>query len=380
MRFLSTVAGKIGIGDHAYIVGGAVRNWLLGDRIKDLDVAIDVVASGVNAEFFARALRKAIPVGSSFVTNQYGVAILTIFEPWTLFDCDMKGETIEIAGTRKESYGGAEGKGYKPHLVEPATIEEDLLRREFTFNTLLWRLSSLGEGPENAEVLDLLGRGRSDLENRLLRTPRDPDQTFLDDPTRMLRAIKFMARYGFHLDELVRDSIIQNAGALKRMPWDALRKIVVEDILLSVKPRESVRLIDELGLSRVLVDLLKKETGFNTGLSRGLAEAEPLVLLDLLDLGWPLKLFLAQFSEVERTLLREYLVPLEEGQRRKFVASLNNPPVDKNHIFEVCSVPVADRGMVAVVARQLLVRDPSLMGKHEHLAIAVEREVKARLS
>jgi len=380
MRFLASVADGLKVAETTYVVGGAVRNWLLGHPVKDIDVTLDVIRSGRDSEWLAQAVKRAIPVRSSLVTNQYGVAIVTIAEAWSLSGCEMQGEVIEIANTRKESYGGGEGKGYKPHMVEPATVEEDLLRREFTFNTLLWRFSDLQDGPEKAPVLDLLGTGRADLEGAVLRTPREPARTFSDDPTRMLRAVKFVARYGFRIADDVFTSIQEGADSLKRMPWDAVRKILTDDILFGRNPRESIRLLEDLNLSKTLIEIMKAEPGFASALGRTMADLDPLVVLDLLDLGWPMKAFLAQFSKEERELLRAYLTPLDEAARRKFVAGMNNPPVDKMRIFDVCSVPTSERGMVAQVARQLLVHDPSLMDRGPDLAAAVERAVKERLS
>jgi tRNA nucleotidyltransferase/poly(A) polymerase len=181
IRFLSGVAAERG--PHVYVVGGAVRNFLMGHPIKDVDLVVDSVAlEGYDSEAFARDIC-AKTHGTTMVTNQYGVAIVTMDgDRWGLGK-----ETVEIATARKESYGGAEGKGYKPHMVEPATIEEDLLRREFTFNTLMWRLSNLKGDVSSVEVLDLLGVGRRDLGQGRISCPVDPDKTFTDDPTRMLR-------------------------------------------------------------------------------------------------------------------------------------------------------------------------------------------------
>src|SRR5205814_10424060 len=101
--------------------------------------------------------------------------------PWT-WDPRM----LEVASTRAESYAP---DSRKPD-VRPATIDEDLLRRDFTVNALLMDL--------DGRVIDPLG-GRRDLERRLLRTPRPAEVTFADDPLRMLRAIRFAAQLGFEL-------------------------------------------------------------------------------------------------------------------------------------------------------------------------------------
>jgi len=230
MKFLSGVAKRLGVGEHTYVVGGAVRNWVIGEPIKDLDVVIDPVAlrrSDASA-WFAKEVQKAIPVHTNLTTNSYGVAILTVKGDWDLNGENLNGEVIEIANARKESYGGEEGKGYKPHTVEPATVEEDVYRREFTFNSLMWRLYDLAKGPDKAEILDLTGCGLKDLQDRTMRCPSDPDKTFSDDPTRMLRAVRFMVKYGFKLDPETEAAIRRNAPKLKNVPPNAIFSILVK--------------------------------------------------------------------------------------------------------------------------------------------------------
>ena len=138
MKFLSEAARKLGVGQHVYVVGGAVRNFVIKQPIKDIDIVIDSLALGRGRDsvWFAKNLQKAIPVSTNVTVNNYGVALLNIKGDWEIGGVNLKGEDIEIANARKESYGGEAGKGYKPHMVEPATIEEDVLRREFTFNCM----------------------------------------------------------------------------------------------------------------------------------------------------------------------------------------------------------------------------------------------------
>ena len=137
MKFLSGVATRLGVGRHVYVVGGAVRNFIINQPIKDIDVVIDSVAlKGKNSEWFAQEVRKAIPVKTNLITDNYGVAKVKALEDWIVDGHNLKGEEIEIANARTESYGGQAGKGYKPHLVEPSTIDEDVVRREFTFNCM----------------------------------------------------------------------------------------------------------------------------------------------------------------------------------------------------------------------------------------------------
>jgi len=362
LKFLAAQAVRLGIGEHGYIVGGAVRNHLLGTPIKDLDVVIDTVALGAHRDsaWLARQLQHAIPARTSLVTNQYGVAILSVAASWVLDGHDLKGEVLEIANARRETYGDASGKGYKPHLVEPSTIQEDLARRDFTVNALLWRLADLESGVEAAPVLDLLESGIKDLEARILRTPLDPDRTFTDDPTRMLRAVKFAVRHRLTIAEEVADSIKRNAMKLIKMPWDAVRKILVEDILQGPTPRESVPLIRALGLNEPILRLLREEPGFHVGVSRGLQSADVLLLLDLWDLEWQLRgspAGLVKESEVPR--LREIL-EADPAAADGFLAALRSPPIDQPKLFERHGLHGAARQRVVVRARELLMLNPAL--------------------
>ena len=101
MRFLSEVSRRLGVGKHVYVVGGAVRNFVIDRPIKDIDVVIDSIAlKGRNSDWYAHQLAQAIPVPTHLTTNQYGVAILTVKGDWHLGPYNLKGEVIEIANAR----------------------------------------------------------------------------------------------------------------------------------------------------------------------------------------------------------------------------------------------------------------------------------------
>lgn len=377
MKFLSECFSSLGVAEHTYVVGGAVRNHLLGQPVKDLDIVIDSVASGRDSEWLAKELLKSLPSKSNLTTNQYGVAIVSIKGFFGFDGVDLSGKTIEIATARKESYGGAAGKGYKPHMVAPATIHEDLLRREFTFNTLLWRFSDLRNGPESAPVIDLLGSGRANLEERVLRTPSDPDKTFSDDPTRMLRAVKFIARYAFELPSEVEESIIRNASKLKDMPWNAIQEILVRDILFGPCPRESLDLMYGLGLTKVIGELLVEEPGFASGLGRFLNDVRDLhLVLDILDLGWKVRTPVGFLSPDDQLRLRGILKSRRWGDAyEEFFLHLVRPPIDQPALFREFGLEGQNRARVLQVARQSLLEQPDLAGDHPALEAAVRLEL-----
>jgi tRNA nucleotidyltransferase/poly(A) polymerase len=381
MKFLSAIARHLGVAEHVYVVGGAVRNFLIGMPIKDVDVVVDSVnLKGKDSEWFAKQVADAIPVRTHLKTNQYGVALLMISDPWKLEGHDMKGEIIEIANARKESYGGSGGKGYKPDTVEPATIKEDIERRDFGFNTLLWRMLDLADGPDRAEVIDLTGLGRQHLEERILSTPVDPDKTFSDDPTRMLRAIKFVAKYGFSVPSEIAGSIRRNAPKLKQMPWDAVRKLLVDDILEGPSPRKSVGIMRHLGLTDVLKEMLHEQPGFATALSRSLNEADTHLLLDLLDLGWVVKTPLAFLARDQQVRLREILLQNADSPEfeKRFMAYLLKPPIDQARLFARFNIPLRERGLLMQLARNLLLDDPGLSADVGRLETEMEGRLQTR--
>lgn len=223
------------IGARAWAVGGFVRDTLLGRAHPDLDVVVEDGRGLELAKAFARRVGARPPV----LFPRFGTAQVT----WGP-------RLVEFASARAESY---ERDSRKPD-VRPATLEEDLRRRDFTVNALLMDL--------DGSVQDPLGSGRADLQKRLLRTPRDPRETFDDDPLRMLRAIRFAAQLGFELDP----SLLPAMRELKervRPPVlsvertnDELRKM-----LLSERPAVALDLLERSGLLEVLMPELQATKG-----------------------------------------------------------------------------------------------------------------------
>lgn len=365
MRFLSDVANAQGVGAHVYIVGGAVRNHLMGEPIKDIDVVVDSKAlSGRDSEWFARLVAAEMPTPSSLVTNQYGVAILTIKGAWSVDGVELNGEVIEIANARKESYEGAggKGKGYKPTHVSPATIEEDVFRREFTFNTLLWRLSDLSVGPDNAEVIDLTGVGRSHLAQKLISTPVDPDKTFSDDPTRQLRIVKFLLRYGLKISPEVKTSVQRNAHKLAQMPWEAVASILVRDILDSPRASDGIMVMQDLGMMDVLVQMARSTQPFAAYIDRQLSNPERPVslLLELADLGLSKKAF-GFLSSTQYDRFKNVVARMSPDAARRLLDAVQRPPVDNSAMIREFSLEGRERGRIAEVAREMILENPDVL-------------------
>jgi poly(A) polymerase len=216
-----------GQGVRAWAVGGFVRDHLLGRPHPDLDVVVEGGDALKLAERFAELAGTRKPV----LFPRFGTAQVTWGD-----------RLVEFATARAESYLP---ESRKPD-VRPATLESDLERRDFTVNALLMDL--------DGQVHDPLGRGRADLEARLLRTPRAPAQTFDDDPLRMLRAIRFAAQLGFELapDLLpamrgLRDRLRPPVLSVERTA-DELRKMLVSD-----RPARALELMEAAGLLEVVL-------------------------------------------------------------------------------------------------------------------------------
>jgi len=365
MQFLAKTAQRVGVGEHVYVVGGAVRNFIIDRPIKDIDVVIDAVALGgkKDSDWFAEYLARAIPTSTDITTNQYGVAILTVKGSWELDGHDMKGEVIEIANARKESYGGEAGKGYKPSEVEPATIEEDVYRREFTFNCMA------------GDTLIPTGCGMRDLQDRVLRCPRDPDVVLSDDPTRLMRVIKFVAKYGFDIPSDVAASIRKNAPAMKRAPWEAIANILVENVLNEPTAREALKLMQKLGLLDVVSEMVREQKPFATYLSKQLRNRNVQLLLDLMDIGLDVKSPVSFLDRAQQQRLRELTTGMHEEDAQAYLTKLTKPPIDNKALIDQFSIPPHGRGTLAPTARVLILKDPSLADNPRALMQAMEREL-----
>ncbi len=211
----------------AFVIGGFVRDCILGRDTHDIDIVVQ--GSGIEfARKFARSLGENIPVS---IFRNFGTAMVKYQE----------GE-IEFVGARKESYR----RDSRKPVVEDGTLEDDQNRRDFTINAMAISLNKDNYG----ELVDPFN-GLNDIENKVLKTPLEPAQTFSDDPLRMMRAIRFASELGFTIDEETLEGIKQSAFRIsivsKERITDELNKI-----LLIAKPSVGLILLDETGLMPII--------------------------------------------------------------------------------------------------------------------------------
>ncbi len=213
----------------AFIVGGFVRDLLM---VREAPTDIDFVTeqSGINlAQNTANAIDPKLKVS---VFKTYGTAMFKY-----------KGLDLEFVGARKESYS----EDSRKPSVENGTLEDDQKRRDFTINAMAISLNEHNFG----ELIDPFN-GREDLQNKILRTPLEPHQTYSDDPLRMMRAIRFASTLDFEIEEQSLRAIQQEA---ERIHIVSMERIMVEfnKMMLSSKPSKGLKLMEETGLLEIIL-------------------------------------------------------------------------------------------------------------------------------
>lgn len=227
---VSEEAAKLGV--DAYVIGGYVRDSILGRPCKD----IDIVAVGEGKGDKTVGIRMAEAIGARLgaqvnVFRNFGTAQLRLGE-WD----------VEFVGARRESYS----RDSRKPIVEDGTLRDDQDRRDFTINALAISLNKENYG----ELLDPFG-GVADMERKVIRTPLDPDITYSDDPLRMMRAIRFATQLGYTIEKASFDSITKNKERIRIVSMeritDELNKIIAAKV-----PSVGFKLLFDSGLLPVI--------------------------------------------------------------------------------------------------------------------------------
>ena len=212
----------------AYVVGGYVRDRLLGRATKD----IDIVCVGDGIKLAEKVASKMYPHPKVAFYSRFGTAMLR-----------HDGIEIEFVGARRESY---RDDSRKPD-VEQGTLEDDQNRRDFTINALAVSLDENTFG----QILDPFG-GLAHLEQKIIKTPLEPGKTFSDDPLRMLRAIRFSNQLGFAIEPNTFQGIIKYRTRINIISKERIAS-ELEKILLTPKPSIGFNLLFDSGLLQLIL-------------------------------------------------------------------------------------------------------------------------------
>jgi poly(A) polymerase len=206
---------------QAFAIGGFVRDIFLNRPSKDIDIV--VVGNGIA---FAEAVADALKVKVS-VFKSFGTAMLKYQDV-----------EVEFVGARKESY---RLQSRKP-IVENGTLDDDQKRRDFTINALAIALN----GQQFGQLVDPFN-GMDDLENQLIKTPLNPEETFSDDPLRMMRAIRFAAQLNFVIDDKAVEAIKLNKERIHIVSQERITD-ELNKIILSPQPSIGFKYLLDTGL------------------------------------------------------------------------------------------------------------------------------------
>lgn len=228
LRRIGQVASREGI--EAYAVGGVVRDLLLGRKTTDIDFVAVGPGSGIR---LAKAVARALGGRTAHVYENFGTAAVRLparrgQEPLVL----------EFVGARRESYR----RDSRKPIVEEGTLRDDQLRRDFTINAM-----AIDVHPDRfGDLIDPFD-GLGDLDRKVIRTPLDPEQTFEDDPLRMIRAARFAVQLGFSIHP---DTFAAMQAKAERVRILSRERITdeLQKIICAPVPSMGFRLLFEAGL------------------------------------------------------------------------------------------------------------------------------------
>lgn len=219
-KVISEVAGEMD--KPTFVIGGFVRDLFLKRSSKDIDIVIQ--GSGVEI--------------AQLVGKKLGSKKVTVFKTFGTAQLKTGDWELEFVGARKESY---RSDSRKP-IVEDGTIEDDQLRRDFTMNALAISLHPTSFG----QLVDPFN-GLEDIKDRTIRTPLDPDRTFIDDPLRMMRAVRFATQLNFDIEQRTYAALSKNKERLKIISKERIID-EVNKILMAKRPSTGFLILEQTGL------------------------------------------------------------------------------------------------------------------------------------
>ncbi len=224
-----------------FVIGGFVRDKILGRPTRDADI----VCLGDGVDLAEKTAKQFYPIPEVNIFKTFGTAQIKIYNKSLPFPLGKGWDgafEIEFVGARKESYNH---NSRKPD-VEPGTLDDDRLRRDFTINTIAVSLNKNDFG----KLVDPLN-GIADIEQKIIKTPLHPDRTFSDDPLRMMRAIRFATQLNFNIAAETFEAIKKNAHRISIVSGERITD-ELNKIILTKKPTIGFELLYKSGLLKII--------------------------------------------------------------------------------------------------------------------------------
>lgn len=219
-----------------HIVGGAVRDELMNNPIKDIDLCIELPNGGI--EFANWLYEQKLLSHEPVVYPTYGTAMFILKE--------FPDIELEAVQTRKEQYKDKNSRN--PEVVF-GTLEEDIMRRDLTINSICYDIS------RNVYV-DLTGKGYNDIENHIIRVTSDPDIVYSDDALRILRTIRFSSRFGWDIEKETFEGMKRNVDRLSIITKERIQD-EFNKMLLCDNPVMAMTLIRQIGAMKYIIPELE---------------------------------------------------------------------------------------------------------------------------
>lgn len=235
LKLIGEVAGQV----ETYVVGGYVRDLIMGKESNDIDVVC--VGSGID-------------LAKKIVARLQGKAVLNVFNNFGTAQIKYNDQEIEFVGARKESYR----RDSRKPIVEDGTLEDDQKRRDFTINALAICLNRERLG----ELIDPFD-GVRDIKRKIIKTPLDPTITFSDDPLRIMRAFRFSAQLNFDIEAATFEAIRLNTERLQIVSQERITN-ELNKLILSPNPGYGFNLMFHAGVLDIVFPEMVKLHGVKT--------------------------------------------------------------------------------------------------------------------
>ncbi len=232
--------------NKVFIAGGYVRDYIMGKDPKDLDLMINKQNGGIEfAEWLTRKVGNYKNGSNPVIFPRFGTAKFNL-NGITHNGMDLSGTDIEAVMPRSEKYV----PGSRKPEVGFASLQGDAERRDLTTNSLFKNIST-------GEILDLTGKGMDDIKKGIVRTPMEPSKTFTDDPLRMLRVVRFYAKYNWSIPKYIVKALKDNSEQLKNISDERIQD-ELNKMLMTSNPDKAVKLLKITNLLQYVIPELKQ--------------------------------------------------------------------------------------------------------------------------